>query len=69
MWGKEEQPAILPKAKGNGIMVSDIVEEHDGYLRLTDEEFKRPKRKNCNLVQEAREMLEYGADKQGYWTS
>ena len=69
MWGEEERPAILPKTKGSGIMVSDFVEEHGGYLRLTDEEFKRGRKKNCHLVQEAREMLEYGADKEGYWTS
>ena len=46
-------------------MVSDFVEEHGGYVRLTDEEFKRTKRKNRTLVQEAREMLEYVADKEG----
>ena len=38
MWGEEDRPAILPKTKGSGIMVSDFVEEHGGYLQLTDAE-------------------------------
>ena len=31
MWGESKQPAILPKTKGSGIMVSDFVEEHGGF--------------------------------------
>ena len=33
MWGEEERPAILPKTKGSGIMVSDFVEEHNGFFK------------------------------------
>ena len=32
MWGEEDRPAILPKTKGSGIMVSDFV---GGFLELT----------------------------------
>ena len=32
MWGEEDRPAILPKTKGSGIMVSDFVEEHGDFL-------------------------------------
>ena len=35
MWGEDDRPAILPKTKGSGIMVSDFVEEHGGYLKVT----------------------------------
>ena len=38
MWGESERPAILPKTKGSGIMVSDFVEEYGGYLKLSPEE-------------------------------
>ena len=33
MWGEEERPAILPKTKGSGIMVSDFVEEHNVFFK------------------------------------
>lgn len=39
MWGEEERPALLSKIKGSDVMASDFVDEHDGYLRLTDEQF------------------------------
>ena len=45
MWGESEQPAILPKTKGSGIMVSDFVEEYGGYLKLSPEELDHAKSK------------------------
>ena len=62
MWGEEEHPAILPKTKGSGIMVSDFVEEHGGYLRLTDKELEQAKEDYPNIAPEARRLLEYGAE-------
>ena len=67
MWG-EERPAILPKTKGSGIMVSDFIDEHNGYLCLTNEEFKQAKQTNADMVQEAKVVFEYGVGKDGYWT-
>jgi hypothetical protein len=49
-------------------MVSDFVEEHRGYRRLSDEEFHQAKERYPSIVPEARRLLEYGADKEGYWT-
>ena len=68
MWGEEERPAIIPKTKGSGIMVSDFVEEHGGYLRLTDAELAQAKERYPNINPQARQQLEYGAEKEGYWT-
>ena len=68
MWGEEERPAILPKTKGSGIMVSDFVEEYGGYLRLADAEIQQAKVHYPNINPESRQLLEYGADKEGYWT-
>ena len=32
MWRTLDKPAILPKTRGSGIMVSDFIEEHkEGY--------------------------------------
>ena len=68
MWGEEDRPAILPKTKGSGIMVSDFVEEHGGYLQLTDAELVLAKERFPDIRPSARQLLEYGADKEGYWT-
>ena len=64
--GGEERPAILPKMKGSGIMVSDFVEEYGGFLKLTNEAFKHAKENDPTMVQEARQLLEYGVEKDGY---
>ena len=36
MSGEEERPALLSKTKGSEVMVSDFVEEHKGYLHLSN---------------------------------
>ena len=41
-------------------MVSDFIDEHNGYLRLTDEEFIQAVDKVDGLQKEARAFLEYG---------
>ena len=43
-------------------MVSDFVEEHRGYLRLTDTEFALAKKTYPGIQQSARQLLEYGAE-------
>ena len=69
MWAAEDQPIIQPKTKGSGIMVSDFIDEHSGYLRLSDEEHSLAKAGNPDFPKEARVLLEYGADREGYWNS
>ena len=59
MWGEEDKPAILPKTKGSGIMVSDFVEEHGGYLQLTDSELEQAKQHYPGIKKSARQLLEY----------
>ena len=49
MWGESERPAILPKTKGSGIMVSDFVEEHGGYLKLLPDEVDEAKSQYPNI--------------------
>ena len=38
MWAAEGQPIIQSKTRGSGIMVSDFIDEHSGYLKLSDDE-------------------------------
>ena len=59
----------LPKTKGSGVMVSDFVEEHGGYLRLSENELDAAAQIDPEFPYEARQLLEYEAEREGYWTS
>ena len=69
MWGKKGEHILSPKSKGSGIMVSDFVDERCGYLSLTDDEFSLACLTNPNIRKQARQFLEYGESREGYWTS
>ena len=43
-------------------MVSDFIEQHNGYLRA-------PESAQDDIPETARVLLEYGAEKDGYWNS
>ena len=45
-------------------MVSDFIEQRDGYLRIP--EFQA---QHAGLPSTACKLLEYGAEKKGYWNS
>ena len=45
-------------------MVSDFIEQHDGFLRITGFQAQY-----AGLPSTARVRLEYGAEKEGYWNS
>ena len=36
-------------------------------LKLTDTEFKRARQQNHEICQSAQQLLEYGAEREGYW--
>ena len=59
-WGRSDMQTIRPKGKGSGIMVSDFIEESMGFLNFSDDSGKK------NI---ARVLLEYGGNREGYWTS
>ena len=56
------------KSTEAGIMVSDLIDEHNGFLALSDEEYQAAKATNPNIHPYAREFLEYGESREGYWT-
>ena len=64
MWAAEDQCVIKQKSQGAGLMVSDFVDEHDGYLRLTEEQAKR----FPQIPKEARVIFKYGQS-DGYWNN
>ena len=69
VWAMPGTSVMRPESKGSGIMVSDFIEEKEGYLHLTDEEYKSAKKKDPTIRKYARQFLEYGEAKVGYWTS
>ena len=49
-------------------MVSDFIDERNGYLRLTDEEFTQAQTKDPSIRHAIRRIiLEYGESRDGYW--
>ena len=60
---------LVPKSKGAGIIVSDFICEQDGYLKLSDQEFAIGRTVFPRLKQYARASIEYGENRDGYWTS
>ena len=49
-------------------MISDFVDQHRGYLRLTDSEHAVVTANDTDFPKTACALLEYGAEKEGYWT-
>ena len=47
----------------------DFIYEQSGYLALTDSEYKQANQHNPTFRKHARQWLEYGDAKEGYWTS
>ena len=66
-WGLKGTHVMKPKSKGAGIMVSDFIDEYNGFLALTDDEYKRAAEVNPSQKQYARAFLEYGENREGYW--
>lgn len=54
-WGMKGEKMLKPKSKGSGIMVSDFVDEHNGFLALSDEEYDAAKTKHPNIRKYARD--------------
>ena len=67
-WGTKGTTVMKPKSKGSGIMVSDFVDEINGYLCLTHEEYRRAREVDKTTQMTARSLLEYDEAREGYWT-
>ena len=67
-WGVKGTKVMKPKSRGAGIMTSDFIDEHSGFLSLTDEEYECAKQVNPSAKKYARRFLEYGENREGYWT-
>lgn len=68
-WAEEGKLAIRPKSAGCGLMVSDFITEHDGFLILTDEQHEHAKHRYAAIPKSARVIFRYGSQSDGYWNS
>lgn len=62
-WATEDESVIQPKTRGWGIMVSDYIDQHSGFLCLTSDEAKLARHGDSDFPITARATLEYGADR------
>ena len=49
-------------------MVSDFVDQHRGFLQLSDKEHAYISAEEPDFTKSACVLFEYGAEKEGYWT-
>ena len=67
MDGREHAGYKTEGYRGAGLMVSDFIEERDGFLALPDEMYATLSKEDSSLKQAAQVVFEYGKAKEGYW--
>ena len=61
MWATDDMTVLQPKTKGAGIMVSDFIDQHSGYLQLSDEEHAVAIAYDPDFPKTSRALLGHGA--------
>ena len=69
MWKDDTMQVMRPKGRGAGLMVSDFIEERDGYLAISDALYETIKQDDPSVPQSARVIFEYGKTRGGYWNN
>ena len=69
LWGEKGKLPIKPKGKGSSIMVSEFIEEKDGYLGLSDQQYELEVANTAGGIEKsALAFLEISKNREGYWT-
>ena len=70
LWGEKGKLPIKPKGRGSSIMVSEFIEERDGYLALSDEQYEFEVANTEQAVEKSSlTILEIGEQREGYWNN
>lgn len=69
VWAETGKQPIHPKGQGCGLMVSEFIDEHNGFLKLSDEEFEDASTEHPGLWKEARFILKFGIAAEGQWNN
>ena len=66
MWIDGHIGHICLKSRGSGIMISDFIEEHNGFLHPNEPEMEMAKEMGLNITNlEAWHKFEYGQQREG----
>ena len=68
-WAEEDKQMLHPKNQGRGLMISDFIEEHGGYMQLAPDEHEIAKVSMPDLPQKAHVIFKFGAQGDGYWNN
>ena len=60
LWGEKGKLPIKPKGRGSSIMVSEFIEEKDGFLALSEQQYEAEAFQNSGMEKSARAVLEIG---------
>ena len=60
---------LKQKGPGQGIMICDFIDEHEGFLKRSDEDFARYHQRDPSLKQSTWKQLVTGQGNEGYWTN
>ena len=70
LWGEKGKLPNKPKGRGSSIMVSEFIEEKDGYLALSDEQYDfELANTDGDVYKSACATLEIGEQREGYWNN
>ena len=70
LWGEKGKLPIKPKGKGSSIMVLEFIEEKDGYLALSDEQYEFEVTNSGDGVEKSSlAVLDIGENREGYWNA
>ena len=68
-WHEKGSGPLRPKDQGRGIMVTDFIDEFNGYLRLSQSEIARRDELGQDVPIYAREVMHIGEEHEGYFTA
>ena len=68
-WAEEDKLIICAKSQGQGLMVSNFINEHGGYLSLSPEEHEIAKVNKPDIPNKAKVVFKFGAQGNGYWNN
>ena len=68
-WHEKGKWPLKPKDQGRGIMVTDFIDEYNGYLRLLEDEIQRREETDPTIPLLAHEMIGIGEGNEGYFNS
>jgi len=58
VWAEDGTQILKPKERGSGLMISDYIDEYNGYLKLDNDTFEEYVKQNPDLKRKPRAKIE-----------